>query len=200
MSNKSYVILYNNILELCTNNNIKIVSDKKTELDIANNIKIGSYERIEIDGRKEGKDYKFIILPEMNKYTKKKNSLDLLSRYQDAYHRIMVICVKEEQLNKLGVVIGSLHSERFILTSYKPLKYNFLTHCHGNKIRTIMSKEEIELLEDSFKLELSSLPKIKYGEDALTIWYFDLIKKGDVIIVDDISDNSGGILLYRYVI
>lgn len=200
MSNKSYVSYYNNILRLCENNEIQVVSEPKSELDIANNIKIGSYERIEIDGRKQGKDYKFIILPAMNKYTKKKNSTDLLQRYQEAYYKIMVICVREEQLTKLQIVINSLDSDKFILTSYKPIRYNFLTHCHGNVIKNILSKESIELLEDSFKLELSNLPKIKYGSDALTIWYFDMIKKGDVIVVDDISDNSGGILLYRYVI
>lgn len=200
MSNRSYVILYNNVIKLCTNNDIQIVSEPKNELDIANNIKSGSYERIEIDGRKQGKDYKFIILPEVNKYTKKKNSNDLLGRYQGAYYKIMVICVKEEQLTKLQIVINGLGPDNFILTSCEPLRYNFLTHCHGNLIKKIMPKEEIELLQDSFKLELKSLPKIEYGKDALTLWYFDLIKKGDVIIVDDISDNSGGILLYRYVI
>lgn len=202
MSNRSYVILYNNILKLCTHNGIQVVSEQKTELDIANNIKIGSYERIEIDGRKQGKDYKFIILPEANKYTKKKNSSDLLGRYQEAYHRILIFCVKEEQLNKLNTVIKSLDEsgEKFILTKAKPIRFNFLTHCHGNIIKKIMPKEEIDLLEDAFKLELSNLPKIKYGEDALTIWHFDLIKKGDLIVVDDISDNSAGILLYRYVI
>lgn len=74
MSNRSYVILYNNVIKLCTNNDIQIVSELKNELDIANNIKSGSgaYERIEIDGSKQGKDYKFIILPEVNKYTREK--------------------------------------------------------------------------------------------------------------------------------
>lgn len=200
MSNKSYVGLYNNVVKLCENNNIKVSNEEKSELDIVNNIKVGSYERIEIDGTKEGRDYKFIILPEINKYTKKKNSLDLLERYQAAYHKIMVICVREEQLTKLKVVINSLDSSKFILTNYKPLKYNCLTHCHGNLIKKILTEEEKELLKDSFKLELEKLPQIKYGEDALTIWYFDLIQKGDVIMVDDISDNSGGIILYRYVV
>ena len=91
MSNKRYVIIYNNVIKLCTNNNIQIVNEPKSELDIVNNIKIGSYERIEIDGKKENRDYKFIILPMVNKYTKKKNSLDLLQRYQDAYYKIMII-------------------------------------------------------------------------------------------------------------
>lgn len=198
MSNKRYIIIYNNLLRLCENNGIEVVSEPKTELDITNNIKIGSYERIEIDGKKNNKDYKFIILPFINKYTKKKNSLDLLQRYQDAYYKIMIICLKEEQLNKLQIVINSLDSNKFILINYKPVQYNFLTHCHGNKIKEILT--DTKLIEDSFKLELSNLPKIYYGKDALTIWYFDLIKKGDVIIIDDISDNSGGILLYRYVI
>lgn len=98
----------------------------------------------------------------------------------------MVICVKEEQLTKLQIVVNGLGPDRFILTSYKPFRYNFLTHCHGNIIKKVMPKEEIDLLQDSFKLELTTLPKIEYGKDALTLWYFDLIKKGDVIMVDDI--------------
>lgn len=200
MSNKSYVSLYNNVLSLCENNEIKVVSELKSELDIANNIKIGSYERIEIDGRKQGKDYKFIILPEANKYTKKKNSMDLLQRYQDAYHRIVVFCVREEQLTKLQIVINSLDADKFILTSYRRIRFNLLTHCHGNFIKEVLNEEQYNLLENSAKAELSKLPKIKYGIDALTIWYFDMIKRGDIIVVDDISDNSGGILLYRYVI
>lgn len=184
------------------NNGIELVGDRKNELEIFNNVKIGSYERIEIDGKKDGKDYKIVLLPVQNKYTKKKNLVDLLQRYYLAYHRILVVCAKEEQLNKLRGAVKLIDNEglnKYITCSYKPFMYNLLTHCHGNTIR-ILPEDEVKLMLDSYKFEVHDLPKIKVKSDPLALWHFDLIKKGDVIMVDDISDNSGGILLPRLVI
>lgn len=202
MSNNTYNILYNNLMAVFKNNGIQIVGEIKNELELFNNVKIGSYERIEIDGKKDGKDYKIVLLPMQNKYTKKNNLTDLIGRYYLAYHKIMVVCVKEEQLNKLRNVVKLIDNEglnKFITCSYKPFMYNLLEHCHGNTI-SILSKEEVELMMDSYKFELHDLPKIIAKSDPLILWHFDLVNKGDVIMVDDVSDNSGGILLPRLVI
>lgn len=201
MTSRLYTKLYNNLISLFKYNGIDIVSEDKNELELFNNIKIGSYERIEIDGKKNGKDYKIVLLPEQNKYTKKKNSLDLLQRYQLAYHKIIVVCVKEEQINKLNVVVKSLGNDddKFIVTGYKPFMYNLITHCHGNTV-SVLSEDDVELLKNSYKLDINNLPKNRYNIDALMLWHFDLVKKNDVIVIDDISDNSGGIPLYMIVI
>jgi len=183
-------------------NGIKLVGDRKSELEIFNNIKIGSYERIEIDGKKNNKDYKVVLLPEQNKYTKKKNLVDLLQRYYLAYHKILVVCKKEEQLNKLQGAVKLIDNEgleKYIICSYRPFMYNLLTHCHGNTLR-VLSEDEVQLMTSSYKFVPENLPKIKEKVDALALWHFDLIKKGDIVEADDISDNSGGIILNRLVI
>lgn len=200
MDYNTYRILYNNILELFNYNKITLSSPEITNQELFNNIKTGSYERVEIDGKKDNKNYKVILFPEVNKYTKKKNATDLLNRYIEVCHKLLIICTKEEHSIKLKVVWELLgFPENMIISTYEPFMYQLPKHCHGNEIK-ILTEEETNLLLKSYNIKKEYLPKIKYGTDALLLWNFDFVKKGDIIVIDDVSDNSGGIYLYRYVI
>lgn len=198
-NNELYTFIYKNVLECLKYNGIELLSEKISNQEIFNNLKVGSYERIEIDGKKDNKTYKFIIFPEVNKYSKKKVAYDLLNRYKDKYDKLVLIYKKDEQLLKIKSLIPKLDNpENIIFASYRSYVYNFPIHCHGDELR-VLTESEVNSFLDTYKITKEDLPKI-YINDTLILWNIDKVKKGDIIVVDDVSDNSGGNILMRLVI